>query len=177
MSRDYFEIHVRPTIPAKCLTDIDAWLLFRVFKTEHKDNGFGFSARWSLNYFFEEIFPTDNELREALISSLQACPELCTAVESRIKNGGIILGSVDYEAIFQAIIRRHPDFLQHISIEEYDYDERFSYYDKTFTLITANAIETISTKWMGGKSKLTRYASWLQHERDKDLIQRDLLSS
>jgi hypothetical protein len=56
-----------------------------------------------------------------------------------------MLGAVDYEGIFQSIIRRHHS-LRHISIEETLCDTKSIAYEKTFTLITADAIESIRTE-------------------------------
>jgi molybdopterin synthase catalytic subunit len=89
----------------------------------------------------------NSKLGRALAASRQVCPELCAAVEREIaKNGEISLGSVDYETIFQGIVRRNPDCLGHINIEEGDCNTNRLYYDQTYTLITATAIESIRTK-------------------------------
>jgi hypothetical protein len=56
-----------------------------------------------------------------------------------------MLGAVDYERIFQSIIRRHPNLL-HVSIEECDCNTRSIAVDRTFTLITADAIESMRTE-------------------------------
>jgi len=46
---DRFEVEVCPKISAKCLTDIESWLLFRAFRTDRKNGYIGFSGCWSLN--------------------------------------------------------------------------------------------------------------------------------
>lgn len=145
MSMDIIEAEVRPAIPAKCLTQVEAWLLRRVFITEEKDNYLGFDGHWSLNDIYQgtPVSP-DEELERALAASRQVCPELCAAVEREIaKNGEINPASVDYQAIFQAIIRRHPNRLDHISIARCYRDTRYSYFDEGFTLITATEIGSI----------------------------------
>jgi len=147
MSLDYIEVGVCPTIPAKCLENIESWLLFRLFKTQARDDRIYFHACWTYNDIGDEQLSPDNDLERALAASRQVCPDLCAAVERQIaKNGEIRLGSVDYETIFQSIIRRHPDALGHISIEERDCNTKSLDYDQTFTLITATAIESIRTK-------------------------------
>ncbi|MFY9829427.1 MAG: hypothetical protein WAK69_12595 [Rhodoplanes sp.] len=142
MSNDYIETTVYPMIPAKCLTDVDAWLLSRVFKTEKKDDRIGFYACRDLCEGFDELLP-DNELSKALATSRQVCPELCAAVDRRIKNGGITRGCVDHETIFQTIIRRHAGLLQRIRIDEVAGNTRGIVYDETVTFITANTIESL----------------------------------
>src|SRR5262249_55596825 len=147
MSEDYTQSVVYPTIPTECLADVEAWLLTRVFKTEAKGNRLSFYAYWSLSDIFEERLFPDDELEKGLAASRQICPDLCAVVEREINRGNeILLGAIDYETIFQSIIRRHPDFLRHISIEERDCNTRSIDYEETFTLITADAIESIRTK-------------------------------
>jgi hypothetical protein len=144
MSIDYVEATVRPAIPAKCLTQVEAWLLRRVFKTEENGNYLSFDGFWTLNDLYDETLSFDEELRRALVASRQVCPELCAAVERQIgKVGWIKLGAVDYETIFQAVIRRHPDFLEHISIAKCYSDTGLKYFDQSFTLISATSIESI----------------------------------
>ena len=146
MSIDYIEAVVCPTIPTKCFADLEAWLLTRVFETEARGNDLGFHACWSLNDIYEKTL-SDNELSKALAASYEICPDLCAAVESEInRRGEIILGAVDYEKIFQSAVRRCPDFLRHISVEERDCNTKYYDYDETFTLITADAIKSICTK-------------------------------
>ena len=100
-----------------------------------------FSGCWGYDEYWYGSFSPDEELRNALAASSKACPELCAAIQREIaKRGAILLGGVDYETIFQSIIRRHPS-LWHISIEECVRNPTSDYYDKTFTLITATEIE------------------------------------
>jgi hypothetical protein len=85
-------------------------------------------------------------LIEALDSSRELCPGLCAAVEHEIAKSNVIMrAAVDYGVIFQSIIRRHHS-LRHISIEESDCKRKSDAYEKTFTLITADAIESIRTQ-------------------------------
>ena len=138
MSSDYIEAFVRPTIPTKCFADLEAWLLTRVFKTEVSGNRLGFHACWTYNDIYENTL-FDDELSKALAASYEICPDLCAAVESEInRRGEIILGAVDYEKIFQSVVRRCPDFLRHISVVERDCNNKSYDYDETFTLITAS---------------------------------------
>ena len=147
MSTDHVEAVVRPAIPAKCLAEIEAWLLRRVFKTEENGEYLGFDGCWTLNDLYDETLSLDEELRSALAASRHICPELCAAVERQIGEvGWIILGDVDYETIFQAVILRHPDLLDHISIARCYRDTKMRYFDESFTLITATSIETICSR-------------------------------
>ena len=145
MSTDYVEAIVGQTIPTECLTTIETWLLTRIFKTETRDGRISFVACRPLNDLWEhELYP-DDELATALFDSRINCPELCAAVVGEInKSGKIILGAVNYKKIFQSIIRRRPDLLRHVSIQEFDRNAH-SPDDESFTLITADAIETIRT--------------------------------
>ena len=114
---DRFEVEVCPKISAKCLTDIESWLLFRAFRTDRKNGYIGFSGCWSLNEICERLILPDKELYKALFTSRQVCPELCAEVEHLIREVGFIMRNfVNYERIFQAIIRRHPNFLDQVSI-------------------------------------------------------------
>ena len=141
----YIELVVRPTIPAKCLTPVEYWLLGQIFETKKIGNYVGFSACWGYDKYWYGSFSPDEELQNALAASSKACPELCAAIQREIaQRGAILLGTVDYETIFQSVILRHPS-LQHISIEECVRNPTSDYYDKTFTLITATEIELIST--------------------------------
>lgn len=147
MSVDYIDVDVCPTIPTECMEDIESWLLFRVFGTKKIDDRILFYAYWTWNDIYDRTLSPDNDLERALAASRQVCPDLCAAVEREIStNGKITLGAVDYETIFQSIIRRHPNALRHISIKECDSNSRSMDYDETFTLITATAIESIRTK-------------------------------
>jgi len=146
MSIDYVVASVCPAIPREYLTDVEAWLLTRVFDIEQRGDHLAFRGSWSLNDIYEGILSPDQALIGALASSRELCPGLCVAVEHEItKSNVIILGAVDYELIFQSIIRRHHS-LRHISIEESDCNTKSFCCAKTFTLITADAIESIRTK-------------------------------
>jgi len=146
MSVDYVEASVCPAIPREYLTDIEAWLLTRVFDTEQSGDRLAFQGCWSLNDIYEGELSPDQALIGALASSRELCPDLCVTVEHEItKSSVIMLGAVDYEVIFQSIIQRHHR-LHHISIEESDCNTKSIAYEKTFTLITSEAIESIRTK-------------------------------
>jgi hypothetical protein len=140
-------VFVNPAIPAQCLAPIESWLFRRIFTTEAIGDRLGFHANWTLNDLYEgEVF-SDEELLAALAGSRQICPDLCSAVEREVeKSGVIIIGAADYESIFQAILRRHTAVLGHISIEENDRNTKSFYGNDTFTLITADAIESIRTQ-------------------------------
>jgi hypothetical protein len=84
MSIDFVETQVCPTIPAKCLTDIESWLLLRVFQTKIRDGHINFAVCWTYNDLYEEQLFPDKELEKALSTSRQVCPELCAAVERQI---------------------------------------------------------------------------------------------
>ena len=147
MSTDYIEAAVCPAIPTKCLADVEAWLLTRVFKAEPRGDDLSFHACWTWNDIYEERLSPDDELSKALAASSEICPDLCAAVKREFnKSSEIILGAVDYEIIFQSLIRRNPDFLRHISVVERDCNTKSFDYDETFTLIAADAIELIRTK-------------------------------
>ena len=133
---DRFEVEVCPKISAKCLTDIELWLLFRAFRTDRKNGYIGFSGCWSLNEICERLILPDKELYKALFTSRQVCPELCAEVEHLIREVGFIMRNfVNYERIFQAIIRRHPNFLDQVSITR-----GFMHLRPSVTLITATEI-------------------------------------
>lgn len=158
MSIDLFEATVCPRIPAKCLADIESWLLFRVFRANRKDEYIGFDGCWDLNDLFDgKLFP-DKELEKALSNSRQVCPELCAAVERQLsKEGWILLGAVNYHVILHGIILRHEKLLDCISIEEQSSDTKYRYFDKGFSLITATEIGSIYIE--GGKI-VHRIRSW-----------------
>jgi hypothetical protein len=60
MSIDFVEAVVRPAIPAKCLTQIEAWLLRQVFKTEKNGKYLGFDGCWTLNDMHEGVLSVDD---------------------------------------------------------------------------------------------------------------------
>jgi hypothetical protein len=149
MSNNYVEASVCPGIPREYLTDVEAWLLTRVFDVEQRGDHLVFGGGWEEFDIYEGILSPDQALIGALASSRELCPGLCAAVEHEIaKSNGIMLGAVDYEGIFQSIIRRHHSLrhIDHIDIEETDCNLKSIVYQKTFTLITADAIESIRTK-------------------------------
>lgn len=157
MSDDYVETTVYPRIPANCMTAVDAWLLSRVFKTERKNGTIGFYKYYDFQGDFDEP-PPDNDLSKALANSRQVCPDLCAAVDRRIKNGRITPDCIDYETIFQAIIRRNADYLQRIRIEEVARNTRGMIYDETTTFITANTIVSLRVD-LGKATDSTVYRS------------------
>jgi hypothetical protein len=55
MNTDIIRAAVRPPIPAKCLTHLEAWLLRRVFITEEIDNDLGFDVCRTLNDIHERM--------------------------------------------------------------------------------------------------------------------------
>jgi hypothetical protein len=153
MGIDTEELIVRPNIPMQCLASIETSILKRVFDTDAEDNylscfGFWlFGVRWC-----EKLYP-DDELTKALADSREICPGLCAAVEQELrKNGQIILGAVNYEKIFQYIVQRHPSHLSYVSIREAIRD-KWGITDESWTLITADAIESIGTSSENGHFK------------------------
>jgi hypothetical protein len=152
MSIDYIEAVISPPIPTECLTALEIWFLTRVFKTEEiktdeRGNRLGLHACWSLNDVYEKELLPDYELSRAFEASHEICPDLHASVEHEInKSGAIILGAVGYEKIFQSVMQRSPGYLQHISVNERICNTRSIDYDETFTLITADAIESICLK-------------------------------
>jgi len=144
MSIDYIETIVNQRIPTKCLQDIETWLLSRIFKAEVREDYIGFYGSWDLNHVYEGELCPDDELTKALVASRATCPELCAAVECEInKSSRIIVGAVHYQKIFQSIIRRHSDFVRHVSIIECHRNTKCLGYDEICTLITADAIESL----------------------------------
>jgi hypothetical protein len=146
MSMDYIEVTVRQTIPADCLAGIERWLLARIFKIEERGDSLVFYGCW---HFHGHSVSPDDELTEALTASREICPELCAAVEREIDERKEILGWINYERIFQSIVQRHPELLQHISIEEVDSNTRRGPFRETFTLITAQCIKSINSDKTG----------------------------
>jgi hypothetical protein len=146
MSIDYIEASIRQTIPADCLANIEKWLLTRLFSTKETDTRLRFYASWSLNDFYEGELSPDDELINALAASREICPELCAEVEREMnKNGKIIQGAINYERIFQSIVRRHPNFLDHVSIEEFDCNTKRTDHRETLTMITAQSITSVTS--------------------------------
>src|SRR5262245_22711556 len=119
MSIDYIEATVRQTIPADCLAPIERWLLTRIFKTKERGDCLVFHGYWTYNDVLDGYgVSADDKLTGALTASREICPELCDEVERESNKGGKFLGVINYEKIFQSIVRRHPDVLHHVSIEE-----------------------------------------------------------
>jgi|SRR5271166_6100088 len=153
MSSYYIEAIVHQTIPCECVKPVEAWLLTRLFETETKHvktkirhDRFCFSAVWMLDDLDQGAFCFDGKLTKALAASRKVCPELCAEVEREFDSGGNIrLSMINYEKIFQSIVRRHTNRLPHVSILEFQHStDRLQYLDETFTLITANAIEALN---------------------------------
>jgi hypothetical protein len=121
MSIDYVRMSVRQTIPAECLAPIERWLLTHVFAIEEDGGALQFHGSWTLSDILEGDISADDELPEALAASCKICPELGAEVKRQLEEKGkIFRGSINYEKIFQSIIRRHPDRVPHVSIEEFD---------------------------------------------------------
>src|SRR5262245_34950765 len=146
MSIDYIEATVRQTIPVKCLAGIERWLLTRIFQTEDRGDCLVFYGCW--DYYGPTVSP-DDELTEVLTASREICPELCAAVEHEINKSGEIQGAINYERIFQSIVRRHPDVLHHVSIEEFDRNSKRGPFRETLTIITAQCIMSINSDGNG----------------------------
>ena len=144
MSVDYINVWVSPSIPTKCLAEIEAWLLRRYFEiNETKDDMIFFHSSLDVYECVAEL-NLDKDLDYALAASRQVCPELCAAVQREVeRKGSIVRDEIEYETILQSIIRRHPDVLRHISIVETVHNTRSLFYEEILTLITATAIESI----------------------------------
>src|SRR5215472_17378556 len=80
MSIDYVVASVCPAIPREYLTDVEAWLLTRVFDIEQRGDHLAFRGSWSLNDIYEGMLSPDQALIGALASSRELCPGLCVAV-------------------------------------------------------------------------------------------------
>ena len=146
MSTDYIKATVRQTIPADCLAPIERWLLTRIFKTEERGDFLVFQALWEEGILRTDGASPDAKLREALTASRELCPELCAEVELELNKSEEFQGAaIDYERIFQSIVRRHPDVLPHVSIEDFDCNTRDGLGCETLTIITAQSIMSISS--------------------------------
>lgn len=145
MSTDYIQATVRQTIPADCLAPIERWLLTRIFKTEERGDSLVFHGCWDYGTIScaYGVSP-DDKLREALTASRELCPELCAEVEFLNKSNEF-QGAIDYKRIFQSIVRRHPDVLHHVSIEDFDCNTSSGLGCETLTIITAQSIMSISS--------------------------------
>jgi hypothetical protein len=146
MSNDYIETTVRQKIPADCLAPIEKWLLTRIFKTEERGGSLVFQGWWDycdeLNGYGVSL---DDGLTEVLTASREICPELCAEVEREMNKNGAIQGVIDYQKIFQSLVRRHPDVLHHVSIEEIYTNDRRGPFREALTIITAQRIMSINS--------------------------------
>jgi hypothetical protein len=145
MGTDYIKATVRQRIPAACLAPIERWLLTRIFETEERGGFFVFHGCWeygtiSCHY---GVSP-DDKFREALAASRELCPELCAEFDFLNKSNEF-QGAIDYKRIFQSIVRRHPDVLHHISIEDFDCNTSSEFSCETLTIITAQSIMSIDS--------------------------------
>src|SRR5262249_8639542 len=149
MSVDYIEATVRQKIPADCLAPIERWLLTRIFKTEERGDSLVFYGCWDYNTaFYAYGVSPDDKLTEALTASREICPELCAQVERTInkseKSEGF-QGRINYKRIFQSIVRRHPDVLHHVSIEDFTCNTKRGPRCETLIIITAQSIMSINS--------------------------------
>jgi hypothetical protein len=146
MSIDYIQATVRQRIPADCLTRIERWLLTRIFKTEERGDSFVFNGCWDYSeLLYGYGVSPDDKLPDALSASREICPELCAQVERELNKSEEFQGSIHYERIFQSIVRRHPDLLHHVTIEEFDCNTRRGLCCETLTVITAQRIMSINS--------------------------------
>ena len=143
MSTDYIKAIVRQTIPADCLAPIERWLLTRIFETEERGDSLVFYGSWDYSTVFDAYgVSPDDKLTEALTASREICPELCAEVECTI-NKSEVQAAIDYKRIFQSIVRRHPDVLHHVSIEDFACNTKRGLRCETLTIITAQSILSI----------------------------------
>ena len=147
MSVDYISATVRQTIPADCLAPIERWLLTRIFETEERGDSLVFYGSWDYSTVFDAYgVSPDDKLTEALTASREICPELCAEVERTInKSEKSEEFRINDERIFQSIVRRHPDVLHHVSIEDFDCNTRQGLHCETLTIITAQSIMSINS--------------------------------
>jgi hypothetical protein len=162
MSISYIEATVRQKIPADCLAPIERWLLTRIFKTEERGRSLVFQGCWDyqdVGYGYG-VSP-DDELTEVLTASREICPELCAEVEREFNKSGAILCTIDYQKIFQSIVRRHPDVLHYVSIEEFDCNTRRGLRCETLTIITAECIMSINSDGKLVRNELKPRSSYI----------------
>jgi hypothetical protein len=146
MSIDYIQATVRQTIPADCLAPIERWLLTRIFKTEERGDSLVFHGCWDYNEVFDAYgVSPDDKLTEALTASRELCPQLCAEVELELNKSEEFQCAIDYRRIFQSIVRRHPNVLHHVSIENFDCNTRRGLGRETLTIITAQSIMSINS--------------------------------
>jgi hypothetical protein len=138
------QTEVHQTIPNDCMAPIEKWLLTHIL--DHEPDGDGL-------YFFVEISPHSpifveeaRQLFEAIEASRGTCPELCAAVEQAIRHDRVgavwvDLDEIEYPAIFQSIVKRHPDRLPYISIEENGTRMGRHWFGGSAILITPDAVE------------------------------------
>jgi hypothetical protein len=158
MSIDYIEVTVRHTIPADCLAPIERWLLTRIFKTEERGDFLVFHGCWDYNEVLNGYgVSPDDELTGVLTASREICPELCAEIERGFNKSGATPCAIDYEKIFQSIVRRHPDVLHHVSIEEFDCNDRRGLRCETLTIITAQCIMSIDSNGNGRNQPQSPY--------------------
>ena len=162
MSVDYIEPTVRQRIPVNCLAGIERWLLTRIFKIG-EGGGDSLSIHACLDFQGHTIAP-DDELAEALTASRQICPELCAEVEREINETGEIDGGIDYMKIFQSIVRRHPDILPYVSVEEFCCNTRRGVWRETLSIITAQCIMSIDSNG-NGRHELIPVNPFVIHRR------------
>jgi hypothetical protein len=148
MSFEYFQVTVRQTIPAECLAPIERWLLTRIFRTEESGDPLVFHVFWDYHDVLDAYgLSSDDKLTEALTASRELCPELCAEVEFKLNKRKEFLGTIiDYERIFQSIVRRHPYVLDHVSIERFDRNTKRGLGCETLTIITAQSIMSINSE-------------------------------
>jgi hypothetical protein len=145
MSTNYIQVIVRQRIPAACLVSIEKWLLARIFETEERGDFLVFHNCWEEGMLRTDDDSSDDKLREALAASRELCPELCAEVEFLTKKNEFRESAIDYKRIFQSIVRRHPDVLHHVSIEELDCNTNRGLEGETLTIITAQSIMSIDS--------------------------------
>jgi hypothetical protein len=95
--------------------------------------------------YWEYGVSPDDKLPDALSASREICPELCAQVKRELNKSGEFQGLIDYERIFQSIVRRHPDVLHHVSIEDFDCNTKRGLRRETLTIITAQRIMSINS--------------------------------
>ena len=146
MSIDYIRATVLQTIPARCLAPIERWLLTRIFKsTQESRDSLVFQGSWDYNEIaYAYGVSSDDKLTEALTASRELCPELCAEVELNLNKTKEFFGAIDYERIFQSIVRRRPDVVHHVSIESLDMNWK-RLHCETLTMITAESIMSINS--------------------------------
>jgi hypothetical protein len=147
MANYYNQTVVHQIIPNDCMAPIERWLLTHIF--DHEPDGDGL-------YFFAEEYPNssadvEEQLFETIETSRGTCSELCAAVEQAIRRDEsevtIDLVEIGYPAIFQSIVKRHPNRLPYISIEESltCSSMRPEGFGGGATLITPDTVEWINT--------------------------------